>query len=99
MWSALLVSDELPTYIKKNQEALAAGYAHVTSWLKQRGIPYIPANADHFVLIDLSAHCFSKDRSSADATAETRLAERMLEAGVYIGPGFSYAVQEPGWFS
>lgn len=94
MWSSLLASAELPDYIRKNQEALGEAYAYVTSWLRDRSIPYRPANAGHFVLIDLRKFC----ASPASVNAEIALAQEMLQGGVYLGPGFSYAVNQPGWF-
>lgn len=85
MWSSLLASPELGNYVKANQRALGEAYSHVTSWLKRRSIPYVPAHAGHFVLIDLRAFCSREVGPTREG--EVELARRLLDAGVYLGPG------------
>ncbi|KAM0786364.1 hypothetical protein ACM66B_001834 [Microbotryomycetes sp. NB124-2] len=100
IFSALLESPELSDYIKRNQAALSESYAYTTSWLKQRNIPYSPAQAGHYVLIDLREYLVgAKGVGEADLLAgEIGLLNKMVEAGVYLGPGHSYFCPEAGFF-
>lgn len=56
LWSALLESPELPDYLAMNRRALSKAYKYVTAWLEAHNLPYTPANAGHFVLVDLRTH-------------------------------------------
>ncbi|KAK4050295.1 hypothetical protein OIV83_003616 [Microbotryomycetes sp. JL201] len=99
IFSALLNSADLPDYIKRNQEALKQSYTRATQWLKQRSIPYTPAQAGHYILIDLRGYTARfKDVAEADLDGEIELLNRMVDAGVYLGPGHSYFCPEPGFF-
>ncbi|GAA5879677.1 hypothetical protein JCM3774_002405 [Rhodotorula dairenensis] len=117
LWSALLNSDELPVYIARNQRALSRAYTYLTSWLQAHDLPYTPANAGHFVLVDFRKHvdaiacqgglCEKGDetpprRQDAEESGrfkhEIVLLNRLVDGGVYLGPGFSYACAEPGFF-
>ncbi|GAA6050492.1 hypothetical protein NBRC10513_008149 [Rhodotorula toruloides] len=127
LWSALLESPELPDYLAKNRQVLSSAYQYVTAWLEAHDLPYTPANAGHFVLVDFRAHVkqvrlddewegaidgASSGVKEADSSAERRNEEeeagqfkqeiaflnKLVDAGVYLGPGFSYACPEPGLF-
>ncbi|BGO92716.1 hypothetical protein NBRC10512v2_005000 [Rhodotorula toruloides] len=127
LWSALLESPELPDYLAMNRQALSRAYKYVTAWLAAHDMPFTPANAGHFVLVDFRAHIgqvrldTEADGSidgplgsvdEADSSAGRRNDEeeagqfeqeiaflnKLVDAGVYLGPGFSYACPEPGFF-
>ncbi|GAA5987548.1 hypothetical protein JCM10908_002003 [Rhodotorula pacifica] len=116
LWSALLNSDELPSYIAQNQRALSRAYTYLTTWLMAHDLPYTPANAGHFILVDFREHVGAiaregtleegkeSPRREKDAEESGRfrdeivLLNRFVDGGVYMGPGFSYACPEPGFF-
>ncbi|BGP33386.1 hypothetical protein JCM10296v2_005186 [Rhodotorula toruloides] len=127
LWSALLESPELPDYLAKNRQALSRAYKYVTAWLEAHELPYTPANAGHFVLVDFRAHIekvplddeaegsvdgATGSTDEADSPAARRkdddeagqfkqeiaFLNKLVDAGVYLGPGFSYACPEPGFF-
>ncbi|KAK4699704.1 hypothetical protein P7C70_g6555, partial [Phenoliferia sp. Uapishka_3] len=95
LWSGLLSSSSLPTYLKLNQERLASAYEFVTTWLRTHRIPYRPCHAGHFILIDLRGHL---PHAEPKLKAELALLGKFVDAGVYLGPGFSYAVETEGFF-
>lgn len=64
LWSALLTSPDLATYLDKNRQKLLRAYTYVTAWLDVHGIPYTPANAGHFVLVDFRAFVGQTARGS-----------------------------------
>ncbi|CEQ41537.1 SPOSA6832_03261, partial [Sporobolomyces salmonicolor] len=109
LWSALLNSDELPFYLEENQKRLAKGYRYLAAWLKVQGLPFRPANAGHFVLVDFREHAKKMAKKVGKAVGEegmegptteqeVALLDKFVDAGVYLGPGFSYAVPQPGFF-
>ncbi|GAA5822011.1 hypothetical protein JCM3770_001632 [Rhodotorula araucariae] len=126
LWSALLMSPELDNYLVANRAALSRAYAYLTAWLRAQDLPYTPANAGHFVLVDFRTHVAKAEvqgEDEADRYArEIAFLNKVVECGVYIGPGafahpsddmdevslrfpdsafppgFSYAVDEPGFF-
>lgn len=90
LWSALLNSGEpLVTYLELNRARLAEAYEFITGWLKERGIPYRPSYAGHFVVIDLRG--FMEKRGEAvQLEEEVDLLGRLVDAGVYLGPGETF---------
>ncbi|KAG0657426.1 hypothetical protein C6P46_006500 [Rhodotorula mucilaginosa] len=109
LWSALLTSDDLPSYLAQNRRALSRAYTYVTSWLRAHHLPYTPANAGHFVLVDFRKHleAVTNDRvlekggrepARKEANDEVALLNRFVDGGVYLGPGASYACADPGFF-
>ncbi|GAA5904791.1 hypothetical protein JCM8208_001355 [Rhodotorula glutinis] len=104
LWSALLTSPELPTYLSLNKAALGRAYRYLTSWLRAHDLPYTPAHAGHFVLVDWRRHVDKVEVEGGDGARGGRFArevaflDRIVDAGVYLGPGFSYACPEPGCF-
>ncbi|TKA55526.1 hypothetical protein B0A53_02702 [Rhodotorula sp. CCFEE 5036] len=116
LWSALLNSDELPSYLARNQRVLSRAYTYLTTWLQAHHLPYTPANAGHFVLVDFRKHVEAiadervlekgeePGRRETDAEESGRfkheivLLNRLVDGGVYLGPGFSYACADPGFF-
>ncbi|ORY74075.1 pyridoxal phosphate-dependent transferase [Leucosporidium creatinivorum] len=100
MWSSLLASPSLPDYIELNQAALAEAYRFTTSWLRARSLPYRPAYAGHFVLVDLRQYLgpLENDLKDQQLKKEVELLEELVEEGVFLGPGFSYFCAEAGFF-
>ncbi|POY72182.1 hypothetical protein BMF94_4819 [Rhodotorula taiwanensis] len=119
LWSALLDSPELPSYLAQNRRALTRAYTYLTDWLKAHKLPYTPANAGHFVLVDFREHLQEVEREGERAVEEEGenaprrrkdaeeggrfkheivLLNRLVDGGVYLGPGFSYVCSEPGFF-
>jgi len=102
LWSALLTSPELPAYLSLNRRALSRAYAFCTAWLRAQALPYTPAHAGHFVLVDWRAHIDKVELQDGDGLSafakEFAFLEQLVAGGVYLGPGFSYAVDEPGFF-
>jgi 1-aminocyclopropane-1-carboxylate synthase len=104
-----LTSDDLPSYLAQNRRALSRAYTYVTSWLRAHHLPYTPANAGHFVLVDFRKHleAVTNDRvlekggrepARKEANDEVALLNRFVDGGVYLGPGASYACADPGFF-
>ncbi|GAA5873886.1 hypothetical protein JCM16303_002622 [Sporobolomyces ruberrimus] len=93
LWSALLNSDELGYYVEENQRRLGKGYAFLTKWLKGQGIPFREANAGHFLLADFSKvveKVVADGKKEAEAITteqEVELLNRLVDGGVYLGPG------------
>lgn len=81
------------SFIDGNRQKLAAAYKHVTSGLNEVGIKYLPgSNAGFFVWVDLSSYLLEKDRFP-----EFALADRLLNAGVFLHPKEEHSLR-PGWF-
>ncbi|GAA5933492.1 uncharacterized protein JCM15063_001326 [Sporobolomyces koalae] len=105
LWSALLESDELEWYVEENQKRLARGYKFLTTWLNAHEIPFTPSNAGHFLLADFShlvkrvvIQSENQDCEQIGTQEEVELLNRLVDEGVYLGPGFSYAVTKPGYY-
>jgi 1-aminocyclopropane-1-carboxylate synthase len=102
-----LNSDELPSYLARNQRVLSRAYTYLTTWLQAHHLPYTPANAGHFVLVDFRKHVEAiadervlekgeePGRRETDAEESGRfkheivLLNRLVDGGVYLGPGTS----------
>lgn len=92
LWSALLDSPELPSYLAENRRALSEAYTYLTTWLKRHQLKYTPANAGHFVLVDFRDHVekLAQEQGQADGGRfkhEIALLNRFVENGVCLGPG------------
>ncbi|GJN90234.1 hypothetical protein Rhopal_003233-T1 [Rhodotorula paludigena] len=94
LWSALLTSPDLEEYLSLNRRALSRAYAYLTAWLRAQDLPYTPANAGHFVLVDYRKHV---DKVEPDDNTwenvedkfikEIAFLNKLVDAGVYCGPG------------
>ncbi|KAB8279507.1 pyridoxal phosphate-dependent transferase [Aspergillus minisclerotigenes] len=90
--SSLLRDDKFTSsYIATNQHRLAESYSFVTSLLRRYGIPFYESNAAFFVWINLGA-------VTEDGASDTEIMARLREKKVYVGAGYMYASEEPGWF-
>ncbi|GAA5823567.1 hypothetical protein JCM3770_002787 [Rhodotorula araucariae] len=100
LFSSLLLSPALATFLALNQARLAAAYSRATAFLAAHGVPYRPASAGHFVWVDLRAWLpspFAGVSASAAEEGEAALARMLWSAGVNLGRGTAYG-GEPGWF-
>lgn len=90
--AALLTSPGLADLIALNSSRLAETYGLLTSFFKRRRIEYIPANAGVFLLAKLAPDAKTRED-------ETRVFRKLKDAGVLVGPGRIYHVQEKerGW--
>ncbi|BGP56596.1 hypothetical protein JCM8202v2_004222 [Rhodotorula sphaerocarpa] len=102
LWSNLLLDPVgLPTYLALNRSRLSGAYARATAWLREHDIPYRPAQAGHFVWIDLRRFLPGEDREGrvleGPAEREVELVQRFLDHGVNLGRGVAYD-GKPGFF-
>ncbi|BGP54406.1 hypothetical protein JCM8202v2_001984 [Rhodotorula sphaerocarpa] len=106
LWSALLTSTELPSYLAQNRHALMGAYTYLTNWLKAHDFKYMPAHAGHFVLVDFREQVEKIARRNEPTPAsdggrfrhEISLLNQFIDNGVCINPGFSFACPVPGFF-
>lgn len=89
LFSALLNDEDFyPRFVDTNRRRLAEAYEVAKTWCQKHRIPYKPANAGHFILVDLSAFC--TDAMQLWATA--------LNHRVCITPASNYHLLRDGWF-
>jgi 1-aminocyclopropane-1-carboxylate synthase len=83
-------------FLDNSKAKIYAAYTHVTTGLDQLGIKYLPAYAGFFVYIDLSPYLPDLPGASRQRK-EFALAERLVQAGVFLHPGEEHCSQV-GWF-
>jgi aspartate/methionine/tyrosine aminotransferase len=91
-----LLADEawLAAYVASNQARLAAAYRATTGALTAAGIPFVPAEAGFFCLVDMRRFLDAPTWAHEDA-----LWRRMLaRANVNLTPGSACRAPEPGFF-
>ncbi len=91
-----LISDDdwVRAYIRRNQAALGHAYRQVTAALEQEALPYFPATAGFFLLVDLRDYL-----EIPTWEAEHALWRRLLERGnVNLTPGKDCRNPRPGLF-
>ncbi len=91
-----LLDDEvwLAAYVAANRARLAAAYAATTRALTAAGIPFVPAEAGFFCLVDLRRFLGAPTWAEEDA-----LWRRMLaRTNVNLTPGSACRAPEPGFF-
>ncbi|KAJ5292472.1 uncharacterized protein N7443_008425 [Penicillium atrosanguineum] len=82
-------------FTAKTRESLAASYKMATSTLDRAGINYVKGgNAGFFIYVDLSPFLPDGDFIREQ---EFALAERFLDAGVFLHPGEEHG-KDAGWF-
>ncbi|KAI0531623.1 PLP-dependent transferase [Xylaria digitata] len=90
--TSLLTSPTLPQFFALSSERLAGAYTNLTKWLKQREIPYVPANMGCFVFARVAPNANTWED-------EATVIQAWENAGVSVSPGKSYHVPEnaKGW--
>lgn len=82
LWSSLLLDDpSLSTFLTLNLSRLRAAYARTVAFLSLHAIPFRPAEAGHFVWIDLTRYLPPGEN---DLEREGALAERMWAMGLNL---------------
>ncbi|MDH3397334.1 MAG: aminotransferase class I/II-fold pyridoxal phosphate-dependent enzyme, partial [Acidimicrobiia bacterium] len=85
-------TDWVDAFVGENRRRLGNSYAQVTAALDAAGIPYLPAQAGFFFLVD-----FRPFLPQVNWAAEDALWRRILEeAKVNLTPGSSCRIEEPG---
>ncbi|KAJ0166684.1 1-aminocyclopropane-1-carboxylate synthase-like protein 1 [Colletotrichum tanaceti] len=96
-------------FVSGSREKLAAAYEFATKGLEDLGVRYVRANAGFFVYVDLSPWLPPppppplppspprEERYATDQEREFALAEKILEAGVFLHPCEEHCLA-PGWF-
>lgn len=89
LWSGLLLdSVALPHYLALNRSRLTSAYARATSFLKTHQISYRPAQAGHFVWVDLSRYLPTQDEEGKVlediVEREEMLVQKFLRHGVNL---------------
>lgn len=102
LWSGLLLDEvQLPLYIKMNKQRMSDAYRTATNWLERHEIPFRPANAGHFIVMDLSrflSYVDNSGRKLSPVEAEEQLANRLMLGGVNVARGAAYSFPTSGWF-
>ncbi|KAN0065318.1 hypothetical protein ACQY0O_001154 [Thecaphora frezii] len=97
LFSHLLTDDGFcRPFIALNRARLSSAYALARAWCRHHAIRYVPSNAGHFVLIDLSSHLV--DNAESPGHAEAALWHRILERQVCVTPASNYHHPKPGVF-
>ena len=88
----LLTSPQLPQLLFLNSQRLGRLYEILTTFLKTRGIEYMPASAGLFVFTRLAPNARTWKE-------ESDMVRRLKEVGVLVGPGKVYHTAEgdKGW--
>ena len=87
----------------ESRRRLRASYEAATTLLRSHRIPFLPASAGLFLMLDLrqwlppSQSAEGRDASSPWAS-ERKLFDALLGAGVLMTPGRDCAMPEPGFF-
>lgn len=83
IFSSLLQSDYLPTYLELNRSRLGQAQAKVRTWFERRGVYVKPCNAGHFVWVNLGARLGIQSKEE-----ELGIFQKLLNGGLYIvSPG------------
>ncbi|KAH8085861.1 pyridoxal phosphate-dependent transferase [Filobasidium floriforme] len=93
IFSTLLTSDYLPTFLRLNQSRLSVAQERVRTWFERRQVVVRDCNAGHFVWVNLGPRIGIKTRDE-----ETRVFQKLLDGGLYVAPGSAYHHKTPGWF-
>jgi len=90
-----LLADEnyIDWFLTTNQRRLSEAYSRAITLLSDAKIPYLPAQAGHYIWIDL------REYVSGSRNQEHELFRKILQNGVYIALGDAFHSEEPGWFS
>ncbi|MCJ1469670.1 hypothetical protein MMC07_008306 [Pseudocyphellaria aurata] len=83
-----------------NQQRLGENYRFTTKMLDDAGIQYHHGgNAGYFLWIDLSPYLPLATAENAGLMKQERvLAQRLMDAGIYLATGEKFASEDAGWF-
>ncbi|KAI8378857.1 pyridoxal phosphate-dependent transferase [Choanephora cucurbitarum] len=85
-------------YLARNREALAISYVRTTEFLNEHQIGYIEAEAGMFFLVDTRSIIRKKYHREATIEDEKKIWRNLIDAGVYLAPGYAFHVEPPGFF-
>ncbi|PWN34512.1 PLP-dependent transferase [Meira miltonrushii] len=110
---ASLLNDRkyLAWFLQENRRRLTITFDKVTEFLSHHGIPFVPSNAGHFLLIDLQKYLSDGEQKrdgiagqeaatgqESELTPERELTHKFIEGGVMLAPGSQYHYPAPGFF-
>jgi len=96
-WSTILESPIfLSHYLRENKLLLGQHYEILSSWCRKHHIQYVQGgNAGFYLWVNFNQFCGTIGDTEQ---RETELWKRMVEEGVYIGPGLDFESSDSGWF-
>jgi 1-aminocyclopropane-1-carboxylate synthase len=77
---------------------LADSYTKTTDFLKAHEIPFVPAQAGPFFMIDIRPLIRRLHKREATAADERRIWHKMVDHGIYMAPSFVFHCKTPGFF-
>ncbi|KAI8374805.1 pyridoxal phosphate-dependent transferase [Blakeslea trispora] len=85
-------------YLAKNRKALAASYVKTTEFLRNHQIDYTGIGAGMFFLIDARSIIRKRYHREATLEDEKNIWQHLVDAGVYLAPGYAFHIDTPGFF-
>lgn len=79
IFSTLLTSDYLPTFLRLNQSRLSVAQERVRTWFERRKVVVRDCNAGHFVWVNLGPRIGIKTKEE-----ETWIFQKLLDGGLYV---------------
>ena len=79
IFSSLLQSDYLGTFLALNRSRLGEAQAKVRTWFERRGVYVKPCNAGHFVWVHLGPRVGIETKEQ-----ELEVFQKLLDGGLYI---------------
>ena len=73
-------------------------YVKTTEFLNEYQIGYIEAEAGMFFLVDTRSIIRKKYHREATIEDEKKIWQNLIDAGVYLTPGYAFHVETPGFF-
>ncbi|UZJ51723.1 hypothetical protein CBS101457_001043 [Exobasidium rhododendri] len=101
LFSALLCDQTFyQNFVATNQKRMGKAYQLVTKWCRHHGIRYTPANAGHFILVDLKRFMpnSAEGHVLTNSEREGALWAKALENCVALTPGSNYHHPRNGTF-
>ncbi|KAF9455981.1 pyridoxal phosphate-dependent transferase [Collybia nuda] len=107
LWSALLNDTKiLANFFIMNRSKLTEAYEYVTGWLRYQNLPYIPAHAAHFLMVDMRSVLENVVKYGAllgikvgdeMGKREVALVDYLRVKKVHLSPGSDHHYSERGW--
>lgn len=107
LWSALLNDTKfLAEFFVENRAKLTEAYEYTTGWLQHHGLPYVPAHAAHFLMVDVRPVLEDVGRYGALLGVKASDGMRKREAAlvdyvrgkkVHLSSGSEHHYPEGGW--